>query len=160
MNQSDHPCLVCDRLSQVNAGVNPSFVLSMEMGVAVIGDFQFFPGYALLLCKSHVTELHQLSWNDRTTYLQEVSILAEAVHRAFSPRKINIEMLGNTEPHLHCHVFPRYENDPNPLHPVWSIDRAVRCDESARPSAEKLAGMRVRLKDALITVAEEHQYFI
>jgi diadenosine tetraphosphate (Ap4A) HIT family hydrolase len=48
-----------------------------------------------------------------------MAIVAEAVFRAFSPRKLNCELLGNSVSHLHWHIFPRYDNDPDPTMPIW-----------------------------------------
>ncbi|WP_377639891.1 hypothetical protein [Oryzobacter terrae] len=39
---------------------------------------------------------------------------------------MNLEILGNSDPYLHAHVFPRYEWEP-PEHvgrPVWRYDPA------------------------------------
>jgi diadenosine tetraphosphate (Ap4A) HIT family hydrolase len=60
-------------------------------------------------------------------YFQEMVLLATAIERAFQPRKLNYELLGNQVPHLHWHLFPRSETDPDRLKPVWlAIDRAER----------------------------------
>jgi diadenosine tetraphosphate (Ap4A) HIT family hydrolase len=52
--------------------------------------------------------------------------LAEAVERAcrdFDPQflRVNLEILGNTDPYLHAHIWPRYEWEPPDLvgRPVW-----------------------------------------
>lgn len=45
--------------------------------------------------------------------------VGHAVVRAFEPRKLNYEALGNGTPHLHWHLIPRYANDPHPNGPVW-----------------------------------------
>lgn len=38
----------------------------------------------------------------------------KAVERAFEPVKLNYNLLGNSLPHLHTHVVPRYADDPRP----------------------------------------------
>ena len=45
--------------------------------------------------------------------MEEVSTVAAALHRAFSPAKINYELLGNMVPHMHWHIVPRWEGDTN-----------------------------------------------
>jgi diadenosine tetraphosphate (Ap4A) HIT family hydrolase len=58
--------------------------------------------------------------------------LGHAIDLAFKPRKLNCESLGNQVPHLHWHLFPRGQEDPDTLKPVWlALDRAER-DESER----------------------------
>ena len=36
----------------------------------------------------------------------------------FKPVKLNYMTLGNTVPHLHTHVLPRYQDDPAPGGPI------------------------------------------
>ena len=62
-------CLICERIEQIKGGSNPYFVTELETGYVVLGDFQFFKGYTLLLCKQHVPELHQLERNFRLKFL-------------------------------------------------------------------------------------------
>ena len=45
--------------------------------------------------------------------------VAEALFRVFSPRKLNYEALGNSVPHLHWWLTPRYVDDPRPHAPIW-----------------------------------------
>jgi diadenosine tetraphosphate (Ap4A) HIT family hydrolase len=46
---------------------------------------------------------------------------------------LNYELLGNQVPHLHWHLFPRYDADPDALKPVWlALDRAERDAEERR----------------------------
>ena len=71
-------------------------------------------------------------------------VLARAIERAFHPRKVNYELLGNQVPHLHWHLFPRYDHDPEVLKPVWfALERAER-DEGERRRLE--TGMMDRLQ--------------
>ena len=44
-------------------------------------------------------------------FLEEMSIVAEAVSKAFNADKMNYELLGNGNTHLHWHLFPRKEGD-------------------------------------------------
>ena len=41
-----------------------------------------------------------------------------AVQARFKPVKLNYMTLGNTVPHLHTHVLPRYQDDPAPGGPI------------------------------------------
>lgn len=132
-------CFVCDRIEQIKQGTNPYFVKELETGYVVIGDFQFFKGYTLLLCKDHVSELHQLDRGFRLKFLEEMAIVSEAVWNWVSPKILNYEALGNLVEHLHWHIFPRYANDPNPKGPIWQITRDERCADKYRPTEQELA---------------------
>ena len=87
-------CLVCDRISKILDNTNPYFVAELETGYVVVGDFQYFKGYALFLCKQHMTELHELDNDFKIKFLKEMSEVAEAVYIAFRPKKLNYESAG------------------------------------------------------------------
>jgi diadenosine tetraphosphate (Ap4A) HIT family hydrolase len=131
-------CLICERIAMIAAGTSPWFVAELETGYVVLGDHQFFRGYTLLLGKVHVPELHDLPRPERLRFLHEMSEVAEAVFRWVQPRKLNYELLGNAEPHLHWHLFPRHADDPRPGGPPWLVDRGLRYGEAARPTPEAL----------------------
>lgn len=108
-------CLICERIGQIERGENPYFVCALSTGYVVLGDHQRFQGYTLFLCKRHVTELYQLPWGFRTRFLQEMSLVAEAVAAVYHPEKMNYELLGNGDTHLHWHLFPRSAGTPRSL---------------------------------------------
>lgn len=104
----------------------------LDASYAVIGDVQFLPGYSLALTKRPgVERLTDLPRAERLRYLADVELVAEAVEtvcRRLDPafRRVNIEILGNTDPFLHCHIWPRYEWEPPEIvgKPVWLYDAA------------------------------------
>lgn len=112
-------CDICNRLAAIRAGEHPAVIAELDTGFAVMGDSQFFRGYSLLLCKTPATELDELPKPTRLRFLEEMSQLAEAVRKATGAFKLNYESLGNLVHHLHWHVFPRRESDPDPKAPVW-----------------------------------------
>jgi len=119
-------CLICQRIQQIKQRTNPYFIAELETGYVVAGDHQFFKGYTLFLCKQHIAELHQLESDFKQKFLHEMSLVAEAVFKSFKPDVLNYEALGNAEAHLHWHIFPRYNDDPNPKGPIWQIDKSLR----------------------------------
>lgn len=136
------PCLICERVATAAAGTSPWFVAELQTGYVVLGDHQFFRGYTLLLAREHVAELHDLPRERRLLFLAEMSDVAEAVFRWARPQKLNYELLGNSEPHLHWHLFPRHADDPLPRAPAWLVDPALSRADSARPSTAELAELR------------------
>ena len=145
MNNPSEQCLACDRIIQIKNSSNPYFVAELETGYVVIGDYQFFKGYTVFICKKHIAELHQLEENFRYKFLQEMSEVAEAVFKAFKPRNLNYEIQGNSFPHLHWLLFPRYGDDPMPNSPIWTVDEKLRCSEKSKPSDEELEDLKKKL---------------
>jgi diadenosine tetraphosphate (Ap4A) HIT family hydrolase len=127
----DLDCPFCKRLADPAGWPADDVVWQFPQAVAILGPWQFFTGYCLLVSRDHATELSQLGPN-RAAFLDEMALLAEAIETCFRPHKLNYELLGNQVPHLHWHLFPRYRDDPEALKPVWlALDRADR-DEAER----------------------------
>ena len=84
-------CEICDRIQMIKSGDNPFFVRELTTGYVVLSDNQHFKGYTLFLLKEHMTELFELEDNTRARFLEEMTIVAEAVSRAFGAEKMNYE---------------------------------------------------------------------
>ncbi len=143
-------CLICDRIKMIKNGTNPYFVKELETGYVVIGDHQHFKGYTLFLYKDHKTELFHLEPTQKMKFLEEMSIVAEAVSKAFNAEKMNYELLGNGDTHLHWHLFPRVTGDlekygNNGKGPVWWYPMQKMYDDSNCPTNEELRIMKSRL---------------
>jgi diadenosine tetraphosphate (Ap4A) HIT family hydrolase len=124
----DHDnCPFCRKLQTLPELPNEELVWQFPHSVALLGTWQFYHGYCVLVARRHATELSQLPADERHGYLEEMCRLAKAIEQAFRPHKLNYELLGNQVPHLHWHVFPRSAGDPVRLQPVWlALDRAER----------------------------------
>lgn len=143
-------CLICDRIAMIKDGENPYFVKELPSGYVVIGDNQHFRGYTLFLCKEHKTELFQLEQPLKMKFLEEMSIVAEAVANAFGAEKMNYELLGNGDSHIHWHLFPRVSGDiggygNNGKGPVWWLPREIMYSQENRPSEEELEDLKAKL---------------
>lgn len=120
-------CRICQRIKKIVDGTNPYFVIELNTGYVVMGDYQFYKGYTVFLYKKHIGELHELDEDEKMLFLKEMSVVTEAVFKCFNPKKLNNELLGNTDHHLHWHIFPRHNNDPSPHEPIWKTPKEVRC---------------------------------
>ena len=98
-----------DRIGSAIRGENPMVIATLKSGFAVIGDTQFLPGYCVLLPNRNVNSLNNLSLNERRDFLIDMSLIGDAILTVCNPRRINYEILGNTDVFLHAHIFPRYE---------------------------------------------------
>ncbi|MDD3383848.1 MAG: HIT family protein [Bacilli bacterium] len=138
-------CLICERIELIKKNKNPYFVKELKTGYVVIGDYQKFRGYTLFLCKKHVKELHHLDKDFKVKYLEEMSIVNEAVQIAFKAEKMNVELLGNGDAHLHFHLFPRNSGDMPIKGPVWWTPKEEMYHEKYKVSSEDLDFLKEKL---------------
>ncbi len=153
-------CFICDRIDMIKNGTNPYFVKELETGYVVIGDNQHFKGYTLFLCKEHVTELFHLGKSYKIKFLEEMSMVAQAVFKAFGAEKMNYELLGNGETHLHWHLFPRVSGDlgeygNNGKGPVWWYPMDKMYSDDNRPSEYELNEMKEKLLAELDVLSDK-----
>ncbi|MCX4962523.1 diadenosine tetraphosphate hydrolase [Streptomyces virginiae] len=126
-----------DRIGTALRGQNPTVLRRLDAGFAAIGDVQFLPGYSVLLVDDPAVErLSDLPRDKRLAFLSDMDQLGEAVERACrrldgALRRVNLEILGNTDGFLHAHVWPRFEWEPSDLvrMPVWLYPRTNWSDE-------------------------------
>jgi len=147
-------CPFCRRLADPGGPPPDDVVWRFPHSVALLGPWQYYHGYCLLVARRHATELSRLEADERREYLVEMCLLARAIEESFRPRKMNYELLGNQVPHLHWHLFPRYGHDPDALKPVWlALDRAEhdaaerrRLETGPQDRAATADGIRRRLQ--------------
>lgn len=147
-------CIICDRINMIKAGSNPYFVKELDTGYVVIGDNQHFKGYTLFLCKEHKRELFELDNATKIKFLEEMSVVTEAVSKAFGAEKMNCELLGNGDAHLHWHLFPRVSGDledygDNGKGPVWWYPMEKMYSDDNCPSSAELELMKTKLQKEL-----------
>jgi len=110
-----------DRIGSALKGENPTVLLRMKSGFAVLADSQFLPGYCILLGYPKVKNLNDLDAVSRLLFLREMSLIGDAILEVCTPLRINYEILGNTDAYLHAHIIPRYDWEEDSLRkmPVW-----------------------------------------
>jgi diadenosine tetraphosphate (Ap4A) HIT family hydrolase len=116
--------IIHQRVAECRAGTNPRAIARVHSGWVVLGDAQFLRGYSLVLPDPVVPDLNALGAADRKTLLFEASAVGDALLEITGAVRINYEILGNLDPALHVHVFPRFANEPENLRtrPVWFYD--------------------------------------
>jgi diadenosine tetraphosphate (Ap4A) HIT family hydrolase len=114
----DPNCPFCKKLVDPEGWPAGDIVWRFPHSVAILGTWQQYTGYCVLVSRDHATELSQLGPR-RAAFLNEMAVLAEAIEACFRPHKLNYELLGNQVPHLHWHLFPRSLTDPDHKRPVW-----------------------------------------
>jgi len=116
--------LIHRRVAACRAGAFPATICRLHSGWLVLGDVQFLRGYCLILPDPVVGHLNALSAPDRNTLFHEASVVGDVLLEITDAVRINYEILGNLEPALHLHIFPRYGDEPAELRtrPVWFYD--------------------------------------
>jgi diadenosine tetraphosphate (Ap4A) HIT family hydrolase len=72
-------------------------------------------GYTVVIWRGrHVAEPTELGADEAAAYWRELLRVGRALESHFDPVKVNYDLLGNSLPHLHAHVIPRYADDPRP----------------------------------------------
>ena len=114
-----------DRLvEQCRAGSCPRVVARMDSGWLVMAEQQVFDGYCLLLPDPVARHLNALTGARRTGFLADMARAGDALLAATQALRINYAMLGNAEPALHAHLFPRYATEPDTVRLLqpWALD--------------------------------------
>jgi diadenosine tetraphosphate (Ap4A) HIT family hydrolase len=120
---------VCE-LCEVDGG--ELIVKTAQLRVVLIDDANY-PGFCRVIWNTHVKEMTDLAISDRSSLMQAVCKLEQAVRDVMQPHKINLASLGNMVPHLHWHVIPRYLDDAHFPNPIWaSTDKSSQSLDAKR----------------------------
>jgi diadenosine tetraphosphate (Ap4A) HIT family hydrolase len=147
-------CPICDDLAAGRQGDDPWLVARLRTGVVRLARTQYYRGAVFFVADRCVREPHDLPATERGPHLLEMAAVGEAVARAFQPRKLNIESLGNGVPHLHWWVTPRYDADRHPVGPIWeNLDFLRELWVGGRqPDDGERDALRAALRAALVDV--------
>jgi diadenosine tetraphosphate (Ap4A) HIT family hydrolase len=103
----EHTCLICSHPD----GRPNDVVVDLTAAWVTAGAEAPLPGYACVVAKRHVVEPYELAGRERAAFWEDCLIVAEGLADLLHPVKMNYEIHGNTIPHLHMHMYPRYVGD-------------------------------------------------
>ncbi len=112
-----------------------------------------YPGFCRVVWQTHVREMTDLSAGDRQHLMRVVYAVESIVRALYRPDKINLASLGHLTPHLHWHVIPRWNDDPNFPAPIWA-ESPRRCESTPSiPLIARLTSVSTKmLHDRLLVV--------
>ena len=84
-------------------------ICDLSVSQLILFKEQSHPGRVIVAYKDHVSELVDISEEDRNAFFADVAKAAKAIHKAFHPDKINYGAYGDGGCHLHFHLVPKYE---------------------------------------------------
>jgi diadenosine tetraphosphate (Ap4A) HIT family hydrolase len=78
--------------------------------------FPISPGHTLVVPKRHVADFFELSANEQHSVWERVAEVRQRLAQEFAPAGFNVGLnagsaAGQTVPHAHVHVIPRYDGD-------------------------------------------------
>lgn len=97
-----------------------------------------FPGYCRVIWRAHVAEMTDLDPGSRRHLMNVVFAVETAVRALSAPDKINLATLGNTVPHLHWHVIPRWLDDSHFPAAIWANSRKAVMATRLVPTTQAL----------------------
>jgi diadenosine tetraphosphate (Ap4A) HIT family hydrolase len=117
-------CPLCKKVQNPGELPDDELVWQFPCSIAVLGPWQYYLGYCVLISRWHSEELLDLPEELTGKFYVEMLQLAKAIRSVVRPKKLNFELLGNQVPHPHWHIFPRFESDKHHRQPVW-VDLAI-----------------------------------
>lgn len=101
-------------------------------------------GRVIVASRHHVSEMIDLSDDERRAFLDDVARVAASLRRLFKPTKINYGAYGDTGCHLHFHLVPKYADDPFEWGGTFAMN-PQRTFLSDAEYAERVAAIRSEL---------------
>ncbi len=98
-------CFYCENGAKLNELM--LHICDLKVSRVFLVRNQNFPGRCVVQYKDHLTELFQLSKEDRDAFGEDVALTAKAIWEIFEPDKINYGIFGDGVPHLHVHIIPK-----------------------------------------------------
>lgn len=95
-------------------------VLANEHAIYILDEFPISPGHSLIIPKRHVSSFFQINGSERDAMLALLDVAKVRLDDEHHPNGYNIgindgQAAGQTVPHLHMHLIPRYVGDtPDP----------------------------------------------
>ena len=86
-------------------------ICDLKVSQLILFKEQSHPGRVIVAYKDHVSEIVNISDEERNAYFADVNRAAKAIHAAFAPKKVNYGAYGDTGCHLHFHLVPKYKDE-------------------------------------------------
>ena len=103
------PCPFCSLSAE-------RFVLASEHAIVIRDGFPVSPGHTLIIPRRHVASFFAVTDAERADLMSLLAAARDELQRQFCPAGYNIGIndgaaAGQTVPHVHVHLIPRYEGD-------------------------------------------------
>ena len=85
-------------------------ICELQVSQLILFREQSHPGRCIVAYKDHVSEIVDISQEERAAFIEDIARAAKAIHAVFHPEKINYGAYGDTGCHLHVHLVPKYRD--------------------------------------------------
>ena len=118
-------------------------ICNLQVSQLILFKEQSHPGRVIVAYKDHVSELVNISDEERNLFFADVAAAANAIHKVFHPDKVNYGAYGDGGCHLHFHLVPKYEGQFE-----WGTPFAMKPGKTYLTDAE-YDEMIAKIKEAL-----------
>lgn len=118
-------------------------ICDLSVSQLILFKEQSHPGRVIVAYKDHVSELVDISPEERAAFFEDVARASNAIHKAFHPDKVNYGAYGDGGCHLHMHLVPKYKDGFE-----WASTFAMNPGKVYLTDSE-YADMIQKIKDAL-----------
>lgn len=101
-------CFYCEKESAARDAIMIE-VGKMTAGTLFLFRDQSHKGRSILALNDHKKELYECDEQERNDYMADLAKASAAVKKLWGCTKINLGSYGDTNPHLHFHIVPKYE---------------------------------------------------
>lgn len=106
----NYNCVFC------NPEAERELIVESATAYAIYDKFPINKGHALIIPKKHTSNYFDLTFKEQSACIFMLNKVKEIVSEKFNPDGFNVginieEAAGQTVPHVHIHLIPRFEND-------------------------------------------------
>ncbi len=131
-------CFYCTKSEPLNTLMME--VCKLEASTLYLMRDQTHMGRCVVALNDHKREIFELEDIERQKYFQDISKVAAAINKLFSPKKINYASYGDVVDHLHFHIVPKYMDGAEWGEPfkVGRDDKTILSDAEYKDRIEKI----------------------
>ena len=85
-------------------------ICELDVSQLILFKEQSKRGRCIVAYQDHVSEIVDISDEQRNRFFADVNKAAKAIHKVFHPDKLNYGAYGDTGCHLHMHLVPKYKD--------------------------------------------------
>lgn len=108
--QRRQDCVFCDIVTDRNSA---TVIIEDTMYICILDRYPVTKGHSIVFPKNHIQYLEESNWSLLNEFLRES---VQEVRQLYDPDAMNVGIndgleAGQTIPHLHWHIIPRYDGD-------------------------------------------------